>query len=273
MEEASALLVVWPRSWKALLEKGVGKGVTVTVRVAVGEYRGKVQLLLEGPDDLRLEGAAPSPMEEPGETGGAPPPGDPLTREAIGKIVTVGGTVTEVARLRHGIRLRILRNGERVEVYVKNTVASRAEALSDLAAGGRLRVRGKVTEYRSRLQVTPLSAEDIVVESPGEKEPETLRTPRNRTAASLTRKDRGHFVILVGKVASLRDIDKGTLLRLDDGSGKPATIVVWDGVKKQLRDPAVLAEGKRIQVVGKVSLFQDELQVVPEEGWDLIEKK
>ena len=44
-------------------------------------------------------------------------------------------------------------------------------------------------------------------------------------------------------------------------------------MKKKLRDPSVLSEGKRIQVVGKVSLFKGELQVVPEEGWDLIEKK
>ncbi|MHC4600419.1 MAG: OB-fold nucleic acid binding domain-containing protein, partial [Planctomycetota bacterium] len=246
-EGATAMLTVWSRSWAALVEKGLREGVTVTARVTVGEYRGRVQLLLEGEDDLRLEGtAASSPAGKEGPGKADVSPSERITRKNVGEIVTVRGVVTEVARFRHGVRLRVRQGEETVEIYVKNVVATRAETLEGLRAGGRVRVRGRVTEYQGRLQVTPLSAEEVVVEAPGEGVDETLRAPAKRAAASLTRDDEGCFVILVGKVASAREIKKGTLLKIDDGSGKSATVVVWDRVKKELRNPAVLTEGKRI---------------------------
>ncbi|MHC4780067.1 MAG: OB-fold nucleic acid binding domain-containing protein, partial [Planctomycetota bacterium] len=94
-----------------------------------------------------------------------------------------------------------------------------------------------------------------------------------RTAASISRDDVGSVVVLTGTLSSITEIPKGTKAYLEDGTKGKVVIVVWDTVRKKFRDPGLLSNGKRVQVVGKVLLFKGELQVVPEEGWDVVEKK
>lgn len=251
---ASRDLVAWGDVLDAALEAGLKEGDEVTAQVTVSEYRDRIQLKLEKAEDLVVAaGGAAGPTLAPGA----------VTKEQIGTIVTVEGTVSVVSRTRSGVKVTLEDGASTLQIFLKKGTSDDAAGLEALGHGARVRARGPVVEFRGVLQVAPEAGADFRVLEGG------IRAPEERTTGSLGASDAGAVVILEGVVKAVEAIPKGTKLVLDDGSGKAAAVVVWDGVKKKLQDPGILAVGRRLQVVGQVTLFRGDPQVVPQDGWDV----
>jgi DNA/RNA endonuclease YhcR with UshA esterase domain len=234
----------------------------------VDEYKGKVQVKLSPAEGvIRRQGVAPPVSAAPEVLSPAR-----VVRALLGHTVRVRGTVAHVQSFPSGVKVVLDEGKASLEIYVKSAVAEDVEDLARLGPGGTVSVRGRVDEYKGRLQLRPQKAEDVRVEAVGSASPPPAAAPEHRKAATLTKADVGKMVILVGTLGELETLPKGTRATLDDGSEKRITVVVWDTVKKRMKDPAVLAAGHRVQVIGKVGIYRDELQVVPEEGWDVISK-
>jgi len=228
------------------------------------------------------EGGGENEGEPPGEEtpgpetgdGEKPPSGDALkpgmvTRDLKGRTVVVEGTVDKATRQRSGRRVVLTEGGATLVVFVRNSVAKGIPGLASLDKGARIRVRGVVEEHRGTLEVLPAEAGDFSVlehSSPGAEEG---KAPEKRTASSLAMADVGNVVVLEGKIVSVQAIPEGAKAFLDDGSGTVAAVVISDSVKRKLKDPGVVAPGKKVRVAGKVGEVEGELRVVPEEGWDV----
>ena len=78
--------------------------------------------------------------------------------------------------------------------------------------------------------------------------------------------------MIEAKVLSVQQIPKGSKALLDDASGRTIAMVVWDTVREKMQDQSAFAAGRIVRVIGKVGEYKGELQITPEEGWDLTAK-
>jgi DNA/RNA endonuclease YhcR with UshA esterase domain len=258
-------LIAWEAVFEALMKAGLSQGTRVLGWVKVTEFKGKIQLTLQAGEDLTIEAKAPTEAETPE---GVLSPAK-VTRGLLGKIVEVRGIVESVVRYRYGTKVTVKEGEATLDIFMKPPVTRGLEGLEGLRGGARVWARGEVALYRQQLQITPNALGDFRIEKAGTGDATALSPPEKRSAASLTKADKGKTVILVGLLKSLRSIKNGSKAVLDDGSGKRITVVVWDRVKKKMKNPDDLKVGTRVRVVGKVSQYKEELQVVPEEGWDV----
>jgi DNA/RNA endonuclease YhcR with UshA esterase domain len=285
------VLVAWKEAFREFATGKLAQGDEVEVSGTLEEFKGERQLKLERAADLSVVSRA-RPAEEDEEGGeeedlpadeaplpGAKGEGSPaaegvlkpglVTRDLKGRVVVVEGTVEKSSRQKSGRRVTLADGGATLVVFLKNPVAKGVAGLASLGKGARVRVRGTVDEHRGTLEVLPAEAGDFVVLEHAFAGAAEGKAPENRKASSLGKKDVGRFVVLEGALVSVQPIPKGTRAVLDDGSGATVPVVVWDSVKQKMKDPAVLAERRRIRVAGKVGEYKGELQVVPEEGWDV----
>ncbi|GEM_PF-1310164 len=263
-----AELVAWGEAFEGLLERGVEKGRILTARVKVDVYQGRLQLKLAGLRGVRVEGSE-GPADGPG------PGFETVTRGRVGESATIRGEVADMKTYRTGTLLAVRSGSSTVQSFLRAEILDRAEEAAGLGPGATVEIRGTIETYEGRLQVNPGDPAGIRVLEASPEAPREPAAPAKRRASSLKRSDEGRFVILVGTVASLEPIRKkdevlGTRIVLDDGSGKTAEVVVWDAVKQGMEEPGDLAVGRTLQVVGKVQLYHKKIQVVPENGWDVL---
>lgn len=277
-EEADAYLVLWSNLYAPLEARGLKEGALVRARVAVGEHRGKLQLTPADASDVEIASAPKPPREETPETPEPPvpqkrdgrlAPGD-VGRSLLGTWVDVAGEVVDVERFRSGMRIVLQGGGGTVESFLHTSLLEHAEEAASVARGARISVHGRVEEYKGTLQVNPDSPDDLALLAEGEAERSEVTPPSPRTAASLSAQDAGSMVVLTGEIAALKTISKGTKVILDDGSGKTVVVLLWDSIRRKLRDAAIVAVGRKVRVVGEVGTYQGEVQVEPQTELDFV---
>lgn len=91
-------------------------------------------------------------------------------------------------------------------------------------------------------------------------------TPINQIAADQVEQT----VAVEGTLMDVRSLaGKGYKFVLTDGTGQVA-LVVWRNVYESLPEPDKLGIGAQVQVRGKVGQYGDELQIVPQDGGDVV---
>jgi exonuclease VII large subunit len=91
-------------------------------------------------------------------------------------------------------------------------------------------------------------------------------TPINQIAAE----EVDQTVAVQGTLMDVRSLaGKGYKFVLTDGTGQVA-LVVWRNVYESLPEPDKLGIGAQVQAQGKVNQYRDELQIVPQDGEDVV---
>jgi DNA/RNA endonuclease YhcR with UshA esterase domain len=85
----------------------------------------------------------------------------------------------------------------------------------------------------------------------------------------ITTEYKGKFATVQGKVAGERAFKSGMRYTVQDDTGK-ITLVLFDRELKQVPKRAQLGEGATVNVTGKVDFFNDEAQIVPIRGMDVV---
>jgi DNA/RNA endonuclease YhcR with UshA esterase domain len=239
----------------AMLARGqvpaLGDRVSVAGTLRVRE--GGVALTINVPDHVEV-----LRPEAVGREIGSITPSDHLLR------VRVQGQVWEVRQPYEGLTLVTLRDPTgAIDVVVDRSLEALTGAFLPPEPGQSLEVVGAVDLYRDTPQIVPTSARDVFLL------PELVPVASRSSIGDLGAGDVSRFVAVQGTVTELASSSTWVKFTLDDGTGEVA-VFLWQDVAQALPNPEALVVGARLQVVGEVSLYRGELEVVPERAQDLM---
>jgi DNA/RNA endonuclease YhcR with UshA esterase domain len=195
---------------------------------------------------------------------------DPVAREigAIGSDdlylrVRVRGEVRSVYEPYDGLTLIAVRDetGE-IPIAVSEDLVALSGALPALSTGQVVEVVAAVSLYGDTPQLVPASVADIVPQSEG------ARVAAEVRIGELSAGNVGQLVIVRGSIIEVNTFSSGVKYTLDDGSGT-VTLLLWQDFYEALPGRAALGVGAEIEVQGKVSEYEGELEVIPELAEDV----
>jgi DNA/RNA endonuclease YhcR with UshA esterase domain len=250
-------------------------GDAVQVNGTVSLYKDAPQLALTNARDLvKLDaGRAPPIFSKIGD----------LDAKRVGSRVSVAGNVTGAIEFAQGLRLLLDDGSGTITLLLWQDTFKQVRGGEQLKKGARVQALGQLNQYHGDLEVVPNRAEDVqVVPAPmaPNETPSPSRTPtapRNapsgfsaveRSIASLSASDRNDNVIVTGRITKVSSFSKGTRYTLDDRTGT-ITLLLWSDVLQGVKSADALKVGARVQATGKVNLFDNELEVVPDKGRDV----
>ncbi len=186
-----------------------------------------------------------------------------LTPEDYLRRVMVRGQVWEVRQPYEGLTLVTLRDSSgAVDVAIPQSLEELTGAFLPVEPGQSVDVAGAVDLYHDTVQVVPASVMDVVLLS----EPVVVAAEVN--AGALSAGDAGRMVTLHGTVTGVDPFSAGVKFTLDDGTGE-VTVLLWQDTYDELDDPAQLAAGARVRVMGEVSAYHGEVEIVPQRAIDV----
>ncbi|HNT76146.1 MAG TPA: hypothetical protein PKH77_14115 [Anaerolineae bacterium] len=229
----------------------LGDAVTVAGTLRIREDY--VALTLNVPEHLALTRPEPFKLKA-GE----------LTVLDEGLRVRLAGEVRRVLVPYPGMTLITLRDdtGE-VVIAVSEVITTLTGALPEIAEGQGITVAGTVSLYKDTPQIVPADVADIQL---GPRP--VVAAAAARALDALTAEDAGMLVEVQGRVVRLEGFNGGVKATLDDGQAQ-ALVLLWDSVYGALESPTALDVGADIVVQGEVSVYQDELEIVPESARDI----
>lgn len=229
----------------------LGDEVTVAGTLRIREDY--VALTLNVPEHLALTRPAPLALKA-GE----------LTVLDEGLRVRLTGEVRRILTPYPGMTLITLRDdtGETV-IAVSEVITTITGPLPEMAAGQGITVAGTVSLYKDTPQIVPADVADIQV---GPRP--VVAAAAARALGALSASDAGMLVEVAGRVVRLEGFNGGVKATLDDGQAQ-VVVLLWDSVYGALESPTALDVGADIVAQGEVSVYQDELEVVPESAGDV----
>ena len=132
----------------------------------------------------------------------------------------------------------------------------------DLPTGQPVEVVAAVSLYGNTVQLVPASVADIVPLS------QALPIAAEKRIGELTTVDVGQLAVVSGTVTGVDPFSAGLKLTLDDGTGA-IIVLVWQSVYDGMRNRAAPDVGAEVQVLGEVSQYHGELEVIPELAEDV----
>lgn len=126
-----------------------------------------------------------------------------------------------------------------------------------LFVGDALQVEGTVTLYRDAPQLVPAWGTDVTVLD----EPALLAT--QAPVGYLAADEVGRLVLVQGTVREVEPFSAGVRFRLDDGTGT-IDVVLWESVCARVADREHLANGATVQVLGRLAMYRNALELAPE---------
>lgn len=260
-------------------------GDSVQVQGIVTFFRDSPQLLLRNPSDLQkldIDNTAAT-VNKIGD----------LDASRVNQRVQVSGQVERVAKFSQGMRAVIADDSGEITLVLWKNIYDEIPNASELQKGANITVLGKLSEYRGELEIVPNRASDVKIsaalaqniETPQANQtaapnttPEPTNTPRPtreptaapvaRTIASLTQADKDARVIVQAKITRASEFSQGMRYTLDDGTGK-IILLIWSDVLAKLSNRNALIAGAEVRVTGKLDVFNDTLEVIPENAKDV----
>lgn len=135
-------------------------------------------------------------------------------------------------------------------VFPNSTGLPPALTLTATATAGRVQTRTAFPSRTLRPSWTPTSP------------------PVARTIGSLTFADKDVRVLVKGQITRASSFSQGMRYTLDDGTGK-IILLIWSDVLEKIADKNALVEGAQVQVIGRIDIFNNALEVIPERASDL----
>jgi DNA/RNA endonuclease YhcR with UshA esterase domain len=243
---------------EALLAGGTipAVGDTVSVAGTVRVREDLCSLTVDVADHLAVTRATAEPL----------PPGE-ITVLDEGRRVRVAGEVVAVATPYEGLTL-IDVHGERgdITVAVDKTTEELSGELPEIAPGQAITVEGAVSLYKAEPQIVPAVAGDVeTAEGP----PATPAVSTVGSLSEISTADLGRRLRVAGHVVMLEGLSGGVKAILDDGSAQ-IVLLLWDDVHQALAAPRSLDVGAEVTATGKVQLYEEALEIIPDSAADVI---
>jgi DNA/RNA endonuclease YhcR with UshA esterase domain len=233
----------------------VAVGESVEVVAAVSRYGDTPQLVPASTVDIvRLDTGVPVASERPIME---------LTRQGVGRWFAVSGTVTRMDPFSSGVRLTLDDGSGAITVLFWRDIYDALHG--DLAddpgpgLGAKLRIQGRLSEYRDELELVPGLPTDVGVLTA----PATPRTTRTTSIGALTADDVGRRVTLQGTLGRPESFSAGVKALLSDDSGA-IVLLLWEEVYDALPAAGKLVPGVQIEVTGEIDEYRGDLEIVPE---------
>ncbi len=302
-------LLLWQDVYDGLPDPAqVVPGAELRVVGEVREYKGELEVVPQAPGDVTVVGMTELPAEERA-IGRLTADDVGQTVQVVGQIVTVtpfsrgikytldDGTgaitlllwqdlldrLTDPAALAVGAQVSV--RGQ-VDEY-QGELEIVPQVPGDVRVTG-----GEVAQVTPTVSPTPEpTAQATAVPSPTAEptatptaEPTALPTPsptrpptptatpvvETRTIGAITAADVGAtFTIAQAGIAEKSYFSKGVRYTLTDPSGS-IILLVWQNVLEEIPDRYDLAPGNRVRVTGEIDQYQGELEIVPQDGADVI---
>ncbi len=179
-----------------------------------------------------------------------------LSGALAGQTVTVAGQVVAAESFSGGFKYTLDDGSGRVVLLLWHDVYDGCPDARRVNLGGEVRASGVVGEYEGELQVVPADGAAVTALRPVG----TWAEPRQ--IATVTAADEGRRVMVEGQVARLAEISSAMLVTVGDGSGE-LTVFVWRNVWERVAGRAQVAPGTALRVVGRVTLYEGALEVIP----------
>lgn len=228
-------------------------GARVQVVGAISEYRGKLEIVPDLPQDVSILVAAPEPEKV---ALGA------LGQQDEGRRVQVTGLVVESHFSQSNVRLTLDDGSGQIVLLLWESLYVQVPQSRTLDVGARVQVLGSIAVYKGELEIVPSAPTDIVILA-------AAPPPEEASVGALTAADVGRLVVLRGRLTAAAPLSGGTGMRytLDDGSGQ-IVLLVWSDVGAEA--PAGLAEGSEVRVTGLIEEYRGTLEIVPRRGSDIV---
>jgi DNA/RNA endonuclease YhcR with UshA esterase domain len=226
----------------------LGVGLPLQVTGAVDQYQGVPQISIGRGSDLVVleEPIAIAPARHIAE----------LSVEDVGDMALVQGTIASVNPFSAGVKFTVDDGSGTVTLLLWQDVYEELPDPQALVKGTTVCALGEVSQFQGELEIVPELPADVTVAVGVE------RIVPQQLLGALTGDDVGRIVRVEGVLKSLRTFSAGVKGRLEDGTGM-VTLLLWQDVYDGLPDAASLAPGAVLGVEGEVSVYKDELEVVP----------
>ncbi|MDY7040253.1 MAG: hypothetical protein SVX38_05255 [Chloroflexota bacterium] len=174
----------------------------------------------------------------------------------------VQGTLMDVRSLAgKGYKFLLTDGTAQIALVVWRNVYESLPEPDKMGVGAQVQARGKVSQYGDELQIVPQGSEDVVVV----KEPPTATvTPLGEVTAEVA----GQWRTVQGEIVEVWAFSRGMKARLRDSTGE-AVLLLWQNIYASLPQPEAISVGTKLRATGQVSVFGEELQVVPRTRRDL----
>ncbi len=260
-------------------------GDAVAVKGIITYFRDSPQLVLRHPNDfkkLELDNTAAATARI-GE----------IDATRVNQRVQVSGQVTRVSKFSQGMRATLADETGEITLVLWQDVYAQIPNMAELQKGAQVQALGKVSQYRGAFEIVPQRASDVkisasVAQNSAAPSPsgtatlaaalaptatprptrEPTAAPTTRTIASLTPADKDARVVVTGAITRANSFSQGMRYTLDDGTGK-ITLLIWKDVVDALSIRDALIQGAQVRVTGKVDVFNDELEIIPERASDV----
>jgi len=222
------------------------------------------QVVLEGNVRLREESASLS-LQSAEHSVITHQPSTPSQIAAIGtqsegQRFEVTGVIRQVRTPYSGLNIYSVRDatGE-IEVAVSDDLKNLTTSMPILAAGDSVRLSGLVTLYRNSPQLTVTDGNAIAVLD------ETIALAPEYHTGNVSPDLDGQLVQIQGILAEPEAFSAGQKVLVDDGTGA-VVVLLWQNVVDELGG---LQAGSTVQVVGEVSVYKGQVEVIPSSSADI----
>jgi DNA/RNA endonuclease YhcR with UshA esterase domain len=267
-------------------------GAEIEAQGEIAEYRGELEIIPELPADVRVlsitsqdwatveetvpvaptstppSAELPAPTTTVRPTVGATPtpmidlvPIPAITADRVGEMITVQGTVVDAVSFSDGFKLTLDDGQGRIVLLMWHDVYDGCSDGSQIGVGATVRATGEVSQYEGQLQIEPRSGGDVKVEEIADVQ------PARREIGSISAADEGQWVMVEGEVARTERLSSAVKVFLADD--EPAAqdgipVFIWHNVLNRIAENGALSiSGSRVCVVGRLQVYQGNLEIVP----------
>lgn len=187
-----------------------------------------------------------------------------INKDNIGEIVTIEGAV--ITKYMHPdghtfLNIKTTGNGANIEVPLFKTLNYNSDNLTIQSI---ITVKGKITEYKGKLEVIPEKTEDINIISKGDESKVEFKNIKN-----ITNNDRGKMITSHAYVTNARTINGHTYFTLTDVKDENSRIdaVLFSAETKELsaRKTVIYNASKgqfQVWVLAMVDIYDDKLELI-----------
>ena len=187
-----------------------------------------------------------------------------LTADRVGEQVTIEGEVLDAASFSAGFKFTVDDGTGQVVLLLWHEVYDGCWDASGINLGARVRATGRVALFEGELQLQPSFGGDVqAIDSAAAWAPP-------QQIGSLTGDVAGERVMIEGRVIRVEGISSAVKVFLGDDTGE-VLVLIWRNILDRIPNNTGLGTpGSRVRVVGTLSLYRSNLEVVPALPVDVI---
>ncbi|MBN1953552.1 MAG: hypothetical protein JW900_00760 [Anaerolineae bacterium] len=181
-----------------------------------------------------------------------------------GQEVTIEGSVVGAASFSGGFKFTLDDGTGQVVLLMWHDVYDDCWDAAGINLGARVRAAGEVGEFEGELQVVPSWGGAVKTLEPAAAWAEA------REIGSLSGADEGRRVMIEGQVLRTEGTSSAVKVFVADDSGE-VLVFIWRNVLERVPDNVGLGTpGSRVRVVGTVSVYEGNLELIPTLPYDVV---